>query len=333
MRYRLEWLAFMVALKLVPLLPRRFCFELAGIAGALAAKFDARGRRVALANLECAFGAEFSPERRSQIVRESYQHFARTMLDLFWSPRLNAHNFRRYLEVEGFDQFQAENSRGGGCIFVGLHYSNFEWLSLACGWLDAASWIATEDLKNPLLNSFFEKLRGPSGQRTVPREGALVRLYKVLRKGGRASLLVDMTLPPQQPTVVIRCFGMKTIVTVAHAWLQERTGLPLVPLHTEALPGGRYRIVASPEVQLRPGATHQEIAQACWDVFEPVVRRDPAPWLWMYKYWRYKPAGDTGYPFYAHESPGFEQIASRPNYAKLDRSALRSAEAATGSMR
>lgn len=327
MRYRLEWLGLMAALKLVPLLPRRVCFELAGMAGALAAKFDARGRRVALANLECAFGAGFSPERRLQIVRESYQHFARTMLDLFWSPRLTAQNFRRYIDVEGFDRFQTEHG-AGGCIFVGLHYSNFEWLSLACGWLDAASWIATEDLKNPLVGEFFEKLRGQSGQRTVPREGALVRLYKVLRKGGRASLLVDTTLPPHQPTVVVRCFGMQTIVTVAHAWLQERTGLPLVPLHTEALPGGRYRIVASPQVQLRPGATHQEIAQACWDVFEPVVRLDPAPWLWMYKYWRYKPSAAAGYPFYAHESPAFDQIASRPNYAKLDRSALRTAKPA-----
>ena len=38
------------------------------------------------------------------------------------------------------------------------------------------------------------------------------------------ALLVDTTLPPHHPTVVIECFGLKTIITVAHAWLQERTG-------------------------------------------------------------------------------------------------------------
>jgi hypothetical protein len=70
------------------------------------------------------------------------------------------------------------------------------------------------------------------------------------------------------------------------------------------------------------GATHQQIAQACWDAFEPVVRRNPAPWLWMYKHWRYKPmAAGRPYPFYAQESPFFEQVAARPNYAKLDRAA------------
>jgi lauroyl/myristoyl acyltransferase len=30
-----------------------------------------------------AFGDEISSERRAQIVRESYQHFARTILDFF----------------------------------------------------------------------------------------------------------------------------------------------------------------------------------------------------------------------------------------------------------
>jgi hypothetical protein len=35
-----------------------------------------------------AFGDEISAEGRAQIVRESYQHFARTMLDLFFGVRV-----------------------------------------------------------------------------------------------------------------------------------------------------------------------------------------------------------------------------------------------------
>ncbi|HMJ04729.1 MAG TPA: lysophospholipid acyltransferase family protein [Chthoniobacterales bacterium] len=329
-RYRLEWLALMAGLKLVPLLSRRACYRLAGAAGALAAKFDRRGREVASANLEAAFGSQFSPARRAEIVRESYQHFARTMLDLFWSPRLSRENFAQYFEFEGIERAQAEIAPSHSCIVGAFHYGNFEWLSLACGWLGFPSAITTQEFKNPLLDGFFQKLREQSGHATVPREGAIIKLYKVLRKKGRAALLVDTTLPPHHPTVVIECFGLKTIVTVAHAWLQDRTGVPIIPLYCEPLPGGRYRVVAQPKVQPPKGATHQEIAQACWDSFEPVVRQNPAPWLWAYKHWRYRPAGATGYPFYAQESSAFEQIASRPDYAKLDRSAL--PEAASSSV-
>ena len=87
-RYRLEWLGLKFATKFVPLLSRKACYRLGLLLGAM---LDRRGRRVALSNLRVAFGDEISSERRAQIVRESYQHFARTMLDFFWSPRLTSH--------------------------------------------------------------------------------------------------------------------------------------------------------------------------------------------------------------------------------------------------
>ena len=320
-RYRLEWLVLVVALKLVPLLSRKACYDLAGFVGTLAATFDTRGRRVALSNLEAAFGDELSPARREQIVRESYQHFARTMLDLLWSPRLSGESFADYIELEGVDRAAAEIAPANSCIVGTFHYGNFEWLGLATGWIGYPCAITTQEFKNPLLDDLFTRLREQSGHKVVEREGAIIRLYKTLRKKGRVALLVDTTLPPHHPTVVIDCFGLNTIVTVAHAWLQERTGVPIIPVHCEPLPGGRYRIVAHPKVQIREGATHQEIAQACWDAFEPVARKNPAPWLWMYKHWRYKPAAAARpYPFYSQESWAFAQIAARPNYTKLDRS-------------
>lgn len=322
LRYRLEWLGLMTLLKLVPLLSRKACYDLAGWAGALMARLDRRGWRVALSNLEAAFGATVTAPQREAIARESYQHFARTMLDLFWSPRLNAENFSDYIEFPMLEEARAQIAAAPSCIVGAFHYSNFEWFSLASGWYGFPSSITTQEFKNPLLDIFFDKLRERSGHTMVPRDGAIVRLYKTLRRKGRVALLVDTTLPPHHPTVVIECFGLKTIVTVAHAWLQEKTGVPIIPTFCEPLPGGRYRVVTHQTIQLPKGATHQEIAQACWDSFEPVARENPAPWLWMYKHWRYKPAGARSYPFYSQESAAFEQIAARPDYAKLDRSAL-----------
>lgn len=308
--------------KLVPLLSRRACYNLAGWAGGLAARFDQRGRAVALANLEAAFGDEFSPARRAEIVRESYQTFTRTMLDLFWSPRLNSANHHEHFELEGVERALEEIAPSNSCVVGAFHYGNFEWLSLAAAWFGFPSAILAQEFKNPLLERFFRELRERAGHTIIPRQGAVLSLYNVLRTGGRVALLVDTTLPPHQPTVVIECFGLKTIVTVAHAWLQVRSGVPIIPLFCEPLADGRYRIIVRPALRPGEGASHREIAQACWNEFEPYVRRNPAPWLWMYKHWRYRPAGEEGYPFYAQESPAFEQVAARPNYAPLDRSAL-----------
>ena len=271
--------------------------------------FDRHRYEVALNNLEVAFGDQLSIQERRKIARESFQHFARTMVDLLWSPRLTPENFSRYIEFENFE----ESARGTGpersIMIACYHYGNFEWLSLACGFLDLKGTIISQEFKNSLLDPIFKKLREQSGHELIPRERGLVRLYKVLRRKGRTALLVDLTVPPSQGAVAIDCFGLKTCVTSAHAWLHERTGVPIVPAHCEPLAHGGYRIIFHPKIDTSAGMTHQQIAQACWNSFEPYVRKNPAPWLWMYKHWRYRPANaKRPYPFYANVLGPFEKI-------------------------
>src|SRR5207249_7717120 len=160
-RYRLEWVGLLIAARLVPLLSRKRCYRLALALGTLMSILDRHGRRVALSNLEVAFGERFSQREREQIALESFQHFARTMLDLLWSPRLTAENFSRYIELENLE----ETARYGperSIMIACYHYSNFEWLSLACGFLDLRGTIISQEFKNSLLDPIFRKLRQQS---------------------------------------------------------------------------------------------------------------------------------------------------------------------------
>ncbi len=228
------------------------------------------------------------------------------MLDLLWSPRLTAENFSRYIELENLEE-TARHGPERSIMIACYHYGNFEWLSLACGFLDLKGTIISQEFKNSLLDPIFKRLREQSGHELIARQGGIVRLYKVLRRKGRTALLVDLTLHPKMPTVAIDCFGLKTSVTSAHAWLNEQTGVPVIPAHCEPLPNGRYRLVFHPKIETA-GRSYQQIAQACWDSFEPYVRKNPAPWLWMYKHWRYKPAiADRPYPFYARSHRRFDK--------------------------
>jgi KDO2-lipid IV(A) lauroyltransferase len=268
--------------------------------------------QVALRNLEAAFGDQLSPDARRKIARESFQYFARTMVDLLWSPRLTQENFSRHIELQNFEETARDTGPERSILIACYHYSNFEWLSLACGFLDLKGTIISQEFKNSLLDPIFKKLRQQSGHELVPRERGIVRLYKVLRRKGRTALLVDLTVPPAQGAVVIDCFGLKTSVTSAHAWLQEQTDVPIIPAHCEPLPDGRYRLIFHPKIARSADMTHQQIAQACWNSFEPYVRKNPAPWLWMYKHWRYRPAKpDRPYPFYANFYRPFEDMLQR----------------------
>jgi len=228
-RYRLEWLGLVLATKLIPLCSRTVCYHIAQTAGTLLSCVDRPRSKVALSNLEVAFGDRFSLKQRRKIARESFQHFARTMLDLLWSPRLTQENFSQYIDLENFEETARDTGRERSVMIACYHYSNFEWLSLACGFLDLKGTIISQEFKNSSLDPIFKRLREQSGHELVPRERGIMRLYKVLRRKGRTALLVDLTVPPSQGAVAIGCFGLETSVTSAHAWLHERTGVPIVP--------------------------------------------------------------------------------------------------------
>ncbi|MEP7015201.1 MAG: hypothetical protein ABI925_07160 [Verrucomicrobiota bacterium] len=330
-RYRLEWIGLLAATKLVPLLSRKACFRLANFLGALMSIFDRQGREIVLANLEAAFGERFSMEQRKQIARESFQHFARTMLDLLWSPRLTRENFSRYIELENFEEVARFAGEKLSLLVACYHYSNFEWLSLACGFLGVAGTIITQEFKNPLLGPVFKRIRQNSGHEMIPRERGIVRLYTALRRKGRTAILVDLSIPPTQGAVPINCFGLMISATSAHAWLHERTGVPIVPAHCQPLPDGRYRLVFHPSIDNAGGKSLAEVAQECWDVFEPYVRENPGPWLWMYKQWRYRPANsEDEYPFYAKFSPKFHRLIRETREASNADSAKRTPRAVSG---
>src|SRR6266480_8033590 len=260
-RYRLEWIGLLLAARLIPLCSRRICDYVARLAAALLSFLDRPRYRVALSNLEVAFGNRFSPAERRKLVRQSFQYFAQTMVDLLWSSRLTQQNFSRYIECENLEETVRSTGPERSFICACYHYSNFEWLSLAGGFLDLKGTIVSQEFKNSSLDPIFKKLRERSGHELVPRERGIIRLYKVLRQKGRTALLVDLTVPPSQGAVAIGCFGLKTSVTSAHAWLNEQTGVPIIPAHCEPLLDGRYRLIFHPKIERTPEITHQQIAE------------------------------------------------------------------------
>jgi lauroyl/myristoyl acyltransferase len=100
LRYWIEWLGVALCARIIPLLPLSLLRLLADLAGWLAFHLDRKGRAVALANLQAAFGEERDLSDRKVIARRSLQLFGRSFLELFWSARLNARNLDRLLYFE-----------------------------------------------------------------------------------------------------------------------------------------------------------------------------------------------------------------------------------------
>lgn len=317
-RYKLEWLALQWLYFVIPLLPRKLAHLLSKALGSLAYLADKRGRTTAIENLTLVFGAERDEKAIRLLARDSYRSFAQTVIDQFWSSRLNRENYATFCELSVDDADLIERVRETGAIWVTPHYGNFEWIALIMGFRDYKFTIVAQDFRNPSLTETYKKNREVSGHEVIPQRGAIMRLLKNLKRGGHAAFLTDLTIKPSKPATIIECFGRKTCVTAIHAELMKRTGLPVIPGICIPRPDGTYLLRGFAALEFGPDDTEHSIAQACWNVFEPIIREHPAPWLWMYKHWRFvPPSGELPYPAYAWRSAAFDEVLERVEDGKV----------------
>lgn len=305
-RQRLEYLGLLAVGWVVLRLPHRSLAWIAKPLGSVAYRLDSRGRKVSRQNLDAVFGDTMEDLKKNLVAEAGYRSFARTMLELFWSPNLTAAEAKKIFKTVGL----AGESVSGATIYVTTHFSNFEWLGQNMSFFREPGIVVAQRLKNPLLGGFFDRLRGSTGHTIIPQERAIARMLKHLKSHGYFCAVIDLNLDPNEASVIIDEFsGLKTCVTQLHAALALHTGAKVVPAECVPLPDGTYRMHYHPPLEYPEGTRAEEIAQQCWDALEPGIRQRPECWLWSYKHWRFKPSGDGAgrYPGYANTAGRFDK--------------------------
>ncbi|MDB6003530.1 MAG: hypothetical protein JWR15_517 [Prosthecobacter sp.] len=321
LRYFLETLLLDLAVWLLPKLPRHLLMVLSRILGTLAYWLDQRGRTTALENLRCAFGDQYSMADRRRIAHGSYQVFARTFVDLFWSPSLTADNWQQHFDIITDLPSEARAQQNGG-VWVTPHFGNFELISQIWGFRGFPFTVVAQDFKNPAITHLFKRLREQSGHTFISQDNAMIKLMKALKRKGHAGLLTDLSITPGRASAAIQCYGLWTSVPTLHVELAKRLGLSIITGVCRPLSDGRYEAHLFEAIEPKPEDDTREMTQRIWDIFEREIRKHPECWLWMYKQWRYRPVGKPGvphpdYPAYSNFSKSFVQMVP-PELLKQD---------------
>lgn len=282
--------------------------------GWVAYALDYKGRPVAVSNLMAAFADRgITQNQASRLARASYQTFAKTFLDLFWSKRLDSNNYDQTVKIV-FDDPETERiAKARGAIWVTPHFGNFELISLGMGFRGFDFTIVAQDFKNPALTEVFRELREHGGGTIISQQGAMLRLMKALKSGGHIALLTDLNIKPSKIATVLNAFGMEICATLLHVDLARRLNLPVIPCTCEPLSDGTYRGHMHAHFEPKDFASNHDMAQAVWDTFEKVIAEQPEAWLWMYKHWRYLPSRElcADYPFYSNVNRDFTKMRER----------------------
>jgi KDO2-lipid IV(A) lauroyltransferase len=307
-RYHLEAAFLELLAALLPRLSRKLFVRVADAAGGIAFYLMARERRIALSNLDIAFGQGKSLEEKRHIARSAFQTFARNFLGLFWMQRVRPETLDRLVEVdaEGLQCLRDCHARGKGVIFITLHYGEWELLALATALRGLPTNIVAEELRNPHVTRILDRLRGCGGNRIISQRFAMTKLFKALRHGDCVALLIDLNALPRRGGIWLDFFGKPVFAHSGPAALALYTGAAIIGCVAHPLPDGRLRIVYGPEIRHEitgdDDVDLQALNQQCLGFCEDIIRRQPAYWLWFYKRWRFRPTAEQGgYPDYSHQ--------------------------------
>ncbi len=304
-RYPVEAAVVRAVAWVVPHLSHRTVRRVAYVAGWVGYYMLGKQRRIALANLDSAYGNTKSQAEKARIARVSFQNFAATMLGHFWALRLDADTLPQIADIDpaNLEFFRQIHARGKGIILITLHHGNWELLGLATGWYGVKMTVVSRTMRNSALETVFRRLRAHSGHQIISSHRALITLFRTVKQGGTVALLIDQQVPTTLGGIWVDFFGLPSLSTSAVAHLALRSEAAIVGCVAHPLPNGRYRIVYGPEIPTeRTGneeADVRAITQRCMSFCEQVVREQPEYWLWSYKRWKHSPTMDlTGYPFY-----------------------------------
>ncbi len=300
-RAPLESGAIHLAMALTPRLPRCGVLGLANLGGFLGYHFDRRGRRVGEANLDVVFGNTKTRAEKKRILKISFVTMARTLIDTFWFAHHPAKRLEKYVQIDESSEVFFEDKAH---ICITAHFGNWEIIGQMSGLKGRPLSSIATPVKNETVNKHFIRAREATGQKIIPRDGALRKLIKVLREGGKTAFLSDQNTAEAEGGIWIDCFGLSAQVTAAPAALSGRTKTEILIGFSRPLTRGRYRVYAAasfPPPEEVNAETVRTLTEQINAVTEAEIRKYPECWLWMYKRWKTKKPGEesAGYPFYS----------------------------------
>jgi KDO2-lipid IV(A) lauroyltransferase len=260
---------------------------------ALLYRVDKRHRKVALENLELAFGAEMTAEDRDRTIREVYRHFCRMLMEILHIPRkLHLETWRNRIELRNYRPTLECLFEGGPVIMLSGHFGNWEMAGYLFGVFGFPPHSVARTLDNPHLERFLRSFRERTGQKLIPKKGGYDEMLDVLKRGGVLSFLADQDAGERG--MFVDFFGRPASTHKAIALLAIEHKAPVVVGYARRIgPGFRYEVgceeLILPSEWTGTADDARLLTQRYTSALERIIRRDPEQYLWLHRRWKHKP--------------------------------------------
>jgi KDO2-lipid IV(A) lauroyltransferase len=280
----------------INLLPEGSALWLGREMGRWAFTLDREHRRVALQNLDLAFGREKSKEELRAIARRTFENLGMTAIEFLRIPRMDVETFRKKVVIEGLENVKEllDNRKKGGLLLLS-HLGNWELMGSLTKVLGVPiSVIARPIKKNRWIDRMVTEIRESAGIEVILTEKASRKVIKAIAQNRFVGILIDQRAKRSEG-IWVDFFGKKAPTTPSLAILAMRTGAPVVPVFMVRNGLNRHRVLIQKPLEIvHSGDVQQDIetdTQRINQTLESMIRQYPDQWFWVHRRWERKKRG------------------------------------------
>lgn len=277
-------------------MPRVAWLKFCGFLGRLAYHFAAETRKLTIRHLTLAFGKEKSGQEIRTLAKKTFEMLGKNTGEILRTSRIGTiEELEEFLEVKGFENFEAANKKGKGVIFLTAHLGAFDLQVTTMAMRGLNPNIIGTPLKDERLNDLLWNYRNKHGAIAIERGRETFRMIKILKSGGSVALLIDQDTKVKSRFV--NFFGMPAATPVGATVLALKTGAAIVPTYVHLGDDWKQHMYILPEIPMKvTGDDETDMVyntQVLTDFIEAQIRKHPDQWVWMHERWKTKPGEEV----------------------------------------
>lgn len=279
------YLLYRASIAIASVLPVRLLFAVGSFLGFWAYLLLPKYRRLALHNLEIAFGNEKSPRELRRIARRNFQWMSANLLCGLKMVSMPAEKFERYVVPENLDAVHAELQAGRPVVLILSHIGSWELAAQLVPHYVSYRRIGSpyQSLRNRYIDRDVSRRRARIGAELFDRSEGFHKPIELLRSGGLLGIFSDQHAGDHGLWTPF--FGRLASTSALPGLLAKRTGATVMAaaVHTEG--PARWRMVFtsrldSPDDSVNSITFKQNLA------IEEQIRRGPEDFLWVHNRWK-----------------------------------------------
>jgi KDO2-lipid IV(A) lauroyltransferase len=294
-RRKLEYLAVLLLIRAVGLMPRNAARRVGAAIGSVAFICLRRLRRVGYRNLNIAY-SQLPRAERTALLRAEYRNLGWLLAEFCQMRKYTPENTQSFIGYEGLSHYLNARDAGKGVLIVTGHLGAWELSSFYHSLMGYPMSMVIRRLDNELVDSLVNGIRCQHGNKVLHKDDFARGLISAMRQGECVGILMDTNMTPPQG-LFVDFFGTAACTASGMARVALKTGAAVLPgflLWEESQQKYILRF-GEPFELIRTGDNEADVTANTalfTRVIEDYIRRYPGQWLWLHRRWKTRPDGE-----------------------------------------